>query len=158
MALDPVTVEVVVDDPWDFTDAQGSNVLNAQVRRTATSANHEPRFPLLIEFSDPITASAAEGTRFFVADTPASGRMDYARLTAGQVVMCQLTGLSDTQASGELSLDVSDWRGRFPAAGAQLKRAWPSRGSGGEAAVERSDSGRIDHTRRGKSASGDGVP
>jgi len=68
MAPDVGKVDVAVSDPWEFTDAEGTNVLTANVRRTATSANHEPAFPLLIEFRDPIKASAAEEARFFVAD------------------------------------------------------------------------------------------
>ena len=115
-------MEVVVSDPWEFVDAQGSNVLIAHVR-SESSANDQPGFPLLLEFPDPIKASAAEEARFFVAETHGDGSTNYARLTNGESVPCRLTGVPDMQAAGEHPFDVSAWRGRFPAALAQLKRA-----------------------------------
>ena len=123
MDLDVVAVEVVVSDPWEFVDAEGSNVLIAYVRRAATSASHQTGFPLLLEFRDPIKASAAEGARFFVAESHGGGWTEYARLTNGESVPCRLTGVPAMQALGEHPLDVSEWRGRLPAARAELKRA-----------------------------------
>ena len=110
-------LRVTVSDPWEFVDGTGSNVFRAHGRKTS-SADGRPSFPLLLELNEPVQASAVEATALFVAES----RDDYEALQEGQVVMCRLTGVPDVQLEGADPFDVSGWRGRFPAARADLQR------------------------------------
>jgi hypothetical protein len=126
---EPVEVVVVVSDPWEFVDSEGSNVLPGDVKRAARAPDHRAGFPLVLELREPIGTRAAEETCFFVAVSD-GGEADYTRLMSGDEVECRLIGISESQAVGELPFDVSTWRGRFPAARAQVRMTRPaSRGT-----------------------------
>jgi hypothetical protein len=121
MSSEQLAVRVTVSDPWEFVDSSGVNVFDASVQRTA-SESRQPRFPLLLELSHPVKSTAAEATRLFVAETHEPSD-DYARLVAGHSVECRLTGVPEEQATSTEPLDVTGWRGRFPAARAQMQLA-----------------------------------
>ena len=119
MSSEPLALRVTTSDPWEFVDATGGNVIDASVLRTSSDAGRAC-FPLLLELTHPVKSTAVEATRFFVAEShePFEG---YARLVAREAVECRLTGVSEDQATGAEPFDVSRWRGKFPAARAQLQ-------------------------------------
>jgi hypothetical protein len=120
MTSDPLAVQIVVSDPWEFTTEAGDNVFTGSVR-LASSDEGAPRFPLVLRLQESVRATPFEGTDIFVA-TSYEGE-GYNRLLEGGSVECSLTGISKDQAEGAEPFDISGLRGKFPAARATLRLA-----------------------------------
>ncbi|WP_028642226.1 hypothetical protein [Nocardioides sp. URHA0020] len=119
MSSEPLAVQVIVNDPWEFTTEAGTNVFSASVLLVSSEAG-APRFPLVVRLEEPIRAACFEGTDLFVV-TAHERSMAYSRLLAGEPIESGLTGISKAQAEGVEPFDTSSWRGQFPAARATLR-------------------------------------
>jgi hypothetical protein len=111
---------VTVTDPWEFTDHDGSNVFVAQMR-TPVRASRGVGVSIVLDLGVAIRALASDESRYFVVELDSAA---YASLMNGHQVACNLTGVSADKAAADTAPDATDWRGRFPAARAQIKRSW----------------------------------
>lgn len=92
-------VQLLVSDPWDLTDG-------GAVSGTIQSSTN--RFPALVVLDQPLRGSASRATRHFVFDTRIPDQWE--ALESGQQLECTMTGISETQAMADDSIDASAWR------------------------------------------------
>ena len=118
MTSDPLAVQIVASDPWEFTTEAGDNVFSGSVR-LVSSEEGAPRFPLVVRLEESVRAASLEGTDVFVVTSLESEA--YSRLLAGESIESRLTGISKNQAEGAEPFEISSWRGRFPAARVTLR-------------------------------------
>lgn len=108
---------MVVNDPWDFVDADGLNVFHGQVLCSAREAGSPPL--LLVRLDRPVVRQGSHSATFVVTlntDAPTGGGIE-----------CQLFASDDVEVEGATLQDVvSGWRGGR-AARATLR---PARGVG----------------------------
>jgi len=93
---DPLTMDIVASDPWDFVGSDGSNVFRAVSASRRISAN-EDVFPWVLDFGDRLGSH-----RFFAMSLSAERQTG---LLQGDTVECSLVSLQDVQG------DPEQWRG-----------------------------------------------
>lgn len=99
-------IEVVANDPWDFVDADGSNVFQGQV--VISAPHEEPLGHLLLRFDRPVVSQGAQSEMFVAV-------IEHQRPSEAGVE-CSLLAVDPGEVEGHsLEEVVSRWRGGLSA-------------------------------------------
>jgi hypothetical protein len=112
-ALAGLPIDLVVNEPWDLTAADGSVRFQATVAKALTYGEGADEERLLVELIDPVNWHGRT-FRFFVArHRHGHGLVD--DVSRGRAVECSLIAVPDDQANSADPFDTSQWRGGLSA-------------------------------------------